>query len=92
MPGQSTVGKIKCHQGLPFSERRRKTLRDQLPEAGASHGGTLSGNRCAGGRRDRCTGGMDQRGSVQRLAAVAQGSVRVHDQLLRDSIYHYGIS
>ena len=44
------------------------------------------------GRRDRCTGGMDQRGSVQRLAAVAQGCVRVHDQLLRDSIYHYGIS
>ena len=27
-------------------------------------------NRCAGGRRDRCTGGMDQCGSVQRLAAV----------------------
>ena len=34
---------------------------------------------------------MDQRGSVQRLATVEQGCVRVPDQLLRDSVYHKGM-
>ena len=32
---------------------------DQLSETGKSYGRNLSGDRCAGGWRDRCAGGMD---------------------------------
>ena len=51
--------KTKSHQNLSFSQGRRKTMCDQLSETGKSYGRNLSGDRCAGGWRDRCAGGMD---------------------------------
>lgn len=54
---------------------------DQLSETGKSYGRNLSGDRCAGGWRDRCAGGMDLCEQTQRLAAVDQGCFCVPDQL-----------
>ena len=51
----------------------------------------LSGDRCAGGWRDRCAGGMDLCEQTQRLAAVDQGCFCVPDQLFRYSLYDHGL-
>ena len=64
---------------------------DQLSETGKSYGRNLSGDRCAGGWRDRCAGGMDLCEQTQRLAAVDQGCFCVPDQLFRYSLYDHGL-
>lgn len=51
--------KLKAIKIYHFPKDGEKTMCDQLSETGKSYGRNLSGDRCAGGWRDRCAGGMD---------------------------------